>query len=399
MPSLLDLEAEYNEMHARNATVGWSPSPNTGFTLAISTVGVWRQDPHTWPRLKAWLQTLGGQIYDPEPTKSEGQLHFTLQQCQPFTDIPPQQEPIDEYNIVGQFFETCKEIYNAQRYQEFLYKLGTQVNLLAGIKIVYRGLVITPHGLALRGFPYSDADYERILQVRENIREIFSIYDVNYNPPYKNTICHATVFRWTTIPEPEQIRSVIANIDNWKEAKIGVLQPHKWLYGFMSLQVKPTDSLFLREFHCPLRIAHRGLTGGPDKVAENDPTIIELRASLKQISECDVWFAGNRFGLGHDKFLYDITWDWLVKMSPYLLIHAKTTKTFHELLRRTNNSGTLMNIFYHTEEDVVLTTQGDCIVYPGRHVYDGWISMMPEHAPQITTQDATAICSDYDAPE
>ena len=54
-----------------------------------------------------------------------------------------------------------------------------------------------------------------------------------------------------------------------------------------------------------------------------------------------------------------------------------------------------MNIFYHTDEDLVLTTRGDVIVYPGQPVLDGWISMMPEMAPTVKNSDACAICSDY----
>jgi hypothetical protein len=163
----------------------------------------------------------------------------------------------------------------------------------------------------------------------------------------------------------------------------------------MTLRCRETDNQIIARFHTPLRIAHRGLLAGPDHVTENSIERLTANAMSGQQSECDVWFVDGKYWLGHDAPTTPISLEWLCAHREWLLIHAKTPATFHALYQLNQCEGANLHLFYHTDEDLVLTTRGHVIVYPGEPVLTGWISMMPERAPDQPITNAAVICSDF----
>jgi len=376
MPSIADLEAEYAEMTSRNSkTSHWSCiGKDDKQCLAISTLGDWYLDPYSWSRFQQWLTPLKGSsvLYTPRPEGEQGQLHWTLQQCQPFTSEPSTLTDID-FTPLNPVFEE-----------------------LRGLTIVYRGLSVTTSGLVLRGFPANERQYQGILRARRMLPSIFEQMGLEYKEPYANTICHATVLRWRDTPTLQQLQYMSETIHMWDECVLAQLKPRNWIIGHLTLRVRSNDSAFLHRFHTPRHIAHRGLLRGPDSTLENTVQQLESNASAGIISECDIWFNDGGFWLGHDTPEYPISYEWICNMKDVILIHAKDLRSFHELKRLRDEEGIDLHIFYHTDEDVVMTTHGDCIVYPGLPVLNGWISMMPERTPLIKIKDyALAICSDF----
>jgi hypothetical protein len=370
MLSFADLDAEYDEMNKRNR----QPVPQNKQgqrCLGVATLGHWTLDSYTWPRFLRWLQPLTayGTIFTPTPTETQGQLHWTLQQCRPFAKPTP-----DVANI------------------EFQVLLET----LAGTEITYRGIALTPAGIILKGYPRNEHQYQQIVKVRASLPGLFLESDERYEEPYKNTICHSTVFRWSKVPPQEILDYVLTGVNRWSEAKFATLQPHEWIFGYLTLEVKSPDCILYKRYKTPLRICHRGLLAGPNPALENNPAILELNFNYKLTSECDVWFTDDKFFLGHDNPTFAIDWTWIIERKDYLLLHAKTAETFVEMKRRNDAEGLGLDIFYHTDEDIILTTGGKCIVYPGQPVLENCMSMMPEREPDIDRSNAAQICSDFE---
>jgi hypothetical protein len=369
---LEQLEEEYREMTERNSKVAWTTMPSTEtYCLAISTLGQWKLNPYSWQRLQAWLEPLRSSaiFYTPRPTGEQGQLHFTLQQCQPFNEArvkPP--------------------------HQTFLNPL---LHKLRGIELVYRGLAITPSGIVLKGFPRTEQDYQKILNARKELPELFSKAGMEYKEPYTNTICHATLLRWTKQPTEEQKSYLLSTLSRWEECVFATLKPYKWIFGHLTLRVRE-ECILYETFHTPEFIAHRGLQFGSDNLLENRIELLEENAKAGMKSECDVWWRRGNFYLGHDHPATQISLDWLIAHKDPLLLHAKDIETFHKLKSIRDEEGIDFHIFYHTDEDVILTTYGEVIVYPGVPVLEGWVSMMPEMCGyRLFSNSAIAYCSDY----
>jgi hypothetical protein len=320
-----------------------------------------------------WLEPLmtDSIIYTPSPKGNQGQLHWTLQQCQPFMMEHVSMTCID-YTLLDPVFE-----------------------VLRGVEIVYRGLSVTSSGLVLKGFPATEIQYQNILRARDMLPTIFKNMGVEYREPYANTICHATILRWINTPTNQQLHYISNSIHMWDECVFARLKPRNWIFGHLTLRVRE-ECIVLQSYHAPKYIAHRGLMDGPNKSIENTIELLESNRRDGIISECDIWYKEEQFWLGHDAPYHIVSHEWICKMKEFLLIHAKNLESFHMLKRIRDQEGIDLHIFYHTDEDVVVTTHGACIVYPGLQVYDGWMSMMPECAPLINIRGhATAVCSDY----
>lgn len=375
MPSLINLEAEYSEMTSRNIqTTAWTClGLDNKKCLAISTLGDWSLEPYSWARFMKWLAPLmtDSILYTPSPNEHQGQLHWTLQQCQPFMVEHVSIADID-YTLLNPVFEA-----------------------LRGVELVYRGLSVTSSGLVLKGFPATEIQYQNILRARGMLPDVFRSMGLDYREPYANTICHATVLRWKNTPTDKQIQYISDSIHTWDECVFARLKPRNWILGHLTLRVREGCTL-LQSYHAPKYIAHRGLMDGPNGSIENTVDLLESNSKAGITSECDIWYKDEQFWLGHDTPDHMVSFEWICKMKEFLLIHAKDLTTFHVLKRIRDQEGIDLHIFYHTDEDVVVTTHGECIVYPGLQVYDGWMSMMPERAPLIKIGGyAAAVCSDY----
>lgn len=136
-------------------------------------------------------------------------------------------------------------------------------------------------------------------------------------------------------------------------------------------------------------IAHRGNVDGPNIDKENHPDYIEKALKSGYNVEIDVWYINKKWHLGHDKPQYEnIRYDFLLKRGMWL--HAKNGDAFYELLRDYE-----AHVFWHTNEDWVLTSKGIMWTYPNKFLYANSICVLPELGYNGKLKDCMGICSDY----
>jgi len=350
------------------STLG-NPSLDESTCLAIYTYGAWKLHAPSWTRLMDWMRPLlsAGILYSVGDGSIEGRgvLHFTLHQCSSFGSV--------------------KKNYNGTSFEPLLKEL-------AGLCILFRGLLVTPTGIALRGYPTTPHGLKKLMGVRNQLRKAFEGSRIPFEPPYMNDICHATLFRWTAAPSQEMIDHIQKGLDNWSESILAELTPYKWSFGYGSLRMFSIENTELATFWTPEKIAHRGLVAGPNHKDENLISTITERCYQGHASEIDIWWHHEGFWIGHDEPREPVDKTFL--NSEFLWIHAKNPLAFYHLQKLSNEKGWGLRIFYHTDEDYVLTTTGDTIIYPGLPDVDGWIYMMPEMGKVFPTT-ASRICSDF----
>jgi hypothetical protein len=344
-------------------------TPDASTYLAIYTMGPWKLHAPSWGRLMEWMRPLetAGILYSvgDGPIEGRGVLHFTLHQCSSFGSE--------------------KKIYDGV----FLEPLLKQ---LAGLRLLFRGLLVTPTGIALRGYPTTHQGLEQLMGVRSQLHAAFEKVGISFEPPYMNDICHATLFRWTMVPNQEMIDYIQKGIDLWSECILAEITPYKWSFGHGSLRMFSEENTELATFWTPEKIAHRGLINGPNHSIENSMTTVTEWCRQGRASEIDIWWHQGRFWIGHDEPREPVSPEFLC--SEFLWIHAKNPEGFYHLQKLSNEKGLGLRIFYHTDEDFALTTTGETIILPGLPDMEGWTYMMPEMANMIPTVSGK-ICSDY----
>lgn len=343
--------------------------------LAIYTLGPWKLHAPSWKRLTDWMRPFlaAGILYSVE---GSGNLHFTLHQCS--------------------HFDSKKTLYDGS----FLAPL---INELAGLRILFRGLIVTPTGIALRGYPSSEHGLQKIMSVRNRLHSAFGDAGIPFEPPYINDLCHATLFRWTSTPSEEMIDSIQKGIDSWSECILAEITPYRWSFGYGSLRMIPNEITEMASFWTPEKVAHRGLCHGPNKKLENSLITIRERCEKGLSTEIDIWWHNDGFWIGHDEPREPVVTEFL--NSEFLWIHAKNAGALYHLQRFSNENGLGLRIFYHTDESYALTTTGETIILPGLDDVEGWIYMMPEVAyknnPETGKKELVIpsmsgkICSDY----
>jgi hypothetical protein len=376
-----DLEKVYSEMNTKwlNSPEKWCIDPklsieDTRTCLAIYSLDKCKLVAYTWNRLLKWLEPLleYGTVYKNSPSFHEGLLHFTFHQLSRFNN--------SEKNIV---LEKSKR----DRLHNFL-------KGLSGLRILFRGLLITPTGIALRGCPSDDIQLQKLMNARNQLEHVIESVGIPFDPPYVNDICHSTLFRWTKQPSLEIIEYVKKGIEGWNEALIGELHPKSWYIGAGTYSMQLPNRKEFESFYCPTFIAHRGLTGGSCIEKENNLETLKERCRLGLYSECDIWMINGMLFLGHDKADNKIQFEDI--NSEYLLLHAKNRQAYEYLLHKAKYKGCLLNVFWHTDEDYVLTNHGDSIVYPGKELIEDSVFMMPENSIGVENKGLCKfICSDY----
>ena len=118
-------------------------------------------------------------------------------------------------------------------------------------------------------------------------------------------------------------------------------------------------------------IAHRGNLEGPNPDKENQPDYITSALKAGHDVEVDVWYQNKKWYLGHDNPKYQVKYDFLAERKFWL--HAKNGDAFHLLLEDFT-----LNVFWHTDEDWVLTSKRYIWTYPTKQLYPESICVMPE---------------------
>ncbi len=135
-------------------------------------------------------------------------------------------------------------------------------------------------------------------------------------------------------------------------------------------------------------ISHRGNVNGPNADKENHPDYIIQALQLGYNVEIDVWYTNNNWYLGHDNPVFEIKFDFL--NNDKLWLHAKNGDAFNILLQYNN-----INVFWHTNEDWILTSKGYIWTYPNKTLYPKSICVMPEVGYSGDISNCIGICSDY----
>lgn len=109
--------------------------------------------------------------------------------------------------------------------------------------------------------------------------------------------------------------------------------------------------------------AHRGNLFGPKPELENTPDYIDQAIKFGFKVEVDVWLKedGNLY-LGHDNPTTLISFEYLFLRHDNLLIHAKNIEVLLYLSSRTR-----LNVFYHTDEHAVISSNGNIIFHPNSY--------------------------------
>lgn len=136
-------------------------------------------------------------------------------------------------------------------------------------------------------------------------------------------------------------------------------------------------------------ISHRGNTNGVFESYENEPNYIDMAIKDGYDVEVDVWYKDGILWLGHDKPEYGVDYNWFEKRSYNLWIHCKNLSAMEFF----NVIGLDFNYFYHTDEDVVLTSKQHLWVYPGNQPIKNSIAVLPELFNDDLSQ-CEGICSD-----
>lgn len=380
-PQTIDeLNTVYEEMTRRQmAATSWTfdtqiALEDTRVCKAIFTYGSWNLCPHTWSRLQAWLKPLReyGIPYAVNPSKLSGKLHFTFHQLSGFsTNL--ELEQLDE-----------------EKFKDFM-------SQISGIKIEFRGLLVTPTGIALRGFPADENQLRKFMNLRNSLTDFCKENGIQYTPPYMNDIIHSTLIRWTKPLSSDLIQYIKMNLIRWDECWFGSCLPTRWYYGLGTLLMIPPHVVEKICIHTPIQVAHRGLVNGPNRTIENNIDTILHRSENGLYSEIDVWLINGNWFIGHDSPSAEFPVDILFKYGTYLWIHAKNKDAF-EALVLFRKEGRDLCIFWHTTEDYCFTTNMDVIVYPGKKLVKNCVFMMPENACGIdTNNNVDYICSDYSA--
>ena len=134
-----------------------------------------------------------------------------------------------------------------------------------------------------------------------------------------------------------------------------------------------------------LKISHRGNTSGP-REDENSPDLVE-EVTQEFTVEVDLWKIGPKLFLGHNGPQYEITWNFLTRNRPNLLVHCKNVDALQCM-------GKDFHYFWHEKDKYTLTSQGIILAYPGQDCPLWGIAMKCENWSQVN-KNWYGICSDY----
>lgn len=137
-------------------------------------------------------------------------------------------------------------------------------------------------------------------------------------------------------------------------------------------------------------ISHRGNIDGPNTETENTLVQIDMAIQFSFEVEIDLWNKGNDLFLGHDSPDIMISIEDLIKRKSWLWVHLKAIEAFYLL------SHLKFNLFFHQNDDYVITTGQYIWVYPGKPIVTSRsIAVLPEMVPNWDISKASGICTDY----
>ena len=133
-------------------------------------------------------------------------------------------------------------------------------------------------------------------------------------------------------------------------------------------------------------ISHRGNIDGPNPKEENKIKYILEALNQNFDVEIDVWFEKDKFYLGHDEPLYEVSIEFLSNTKFW--IHTKNLECFYRL------GDTKFNFFWHEKDQIILTSKGYYWNYPGTVISKKSIFVLPEIT-DLNKPECLGVCSDY----
>ena len=247
------------------------------YCFAIYAINNWYLEP-SWIRLNNWINSIllnnEAVVYSVHPDNNGGILHQTLLQ---FISFKESTKYTNEE--INKSLKICKEIMKENN----IY-----------IRIIYRGLVWTKTGLALRGYPSDMRDYDKIIKLRILIETKLKELKLPCDIPYTNDIIHSTFLRWKNKPSDNVIKLLNKSIDKWDECVFGEIRISKWIVGKASWKMLDYERNDIYTVDSPNKILHRGIRK-IDNLLENSPETLNKRNETQYYVECDIWYKNKKW--------------------------------------------------------------------------------------------------------
>ena len=133
-------------------------------------------------------------------------------------------------------------------------------------------------------------------------------------------------------------------------------------------------------------ISHRGNVNGPDLDNENKPTHINTLLNKEIDVEIDLWYIDENLYLGHDKPLYKIDSEWLIKNSEKLWVHLKNLNAMScPVIKH-------LNYFWHENDKFTLTSKGIPWCFPNVFLQQGVTVVLTN---EKINKNIFGVCTDY----
>lgn len=150
-------------------------------------------------------------------------------------------------------------------------------------------------------------------------------------------------------------------------------------------------------------ISHRGNLDGRMPKKENHPKYII--DAIQSGYDCEIDLRVNehdKLFLGHDEKQYEIDKDFLLEYRNELWVHCKDRNSLNKMVSD-DEFKSVMNYFYHENDDYTLTSRGHVWAYPNRHSTDNCVMViLDENTIRLITEydldfvkDPFGICTDW----
>lgn len=143
-------------------------------------------------------------------------------------------------------------------------------------------------------------------------------------------------------------------------------------------------------------IAHRGNITGPNRGAENSPSLISsVLETTDYDCQIDLRIINGKLFLGHDSADYKVGLDFLLFHKERLWIHCKNLDALTFFRTKVHEQG--LNYFWHDKDQCTITSRGFLWFYPSKKVYPAGINLLPElNGIEFSRLERTeGVCSDY----
>lgn len=132
-------------------------------------------------------------------------------------------------------------------------------------------------------------------------------------------------------------------------------------------------------------ISHRGNLNGRSYL-ENHPEYIKEALKSYEV-ELDVWYVDGQLYLGHDHPVYPVAFEFFTDR---MWIHCKNQEAVEFLIHHID----YLNIFWHENDKMTLTSKGIIWCFPGNYSKCG-ITVALEYSELPEIMEVYGVCTDF----